>query len=395
MMKYDHDAIATMRDNDLTWSEIAGRLGEGTTAKQVRQAHHRWTKRNPGEPEGETVAGGQVIQKWVRTEEGTIHVRMPRGADPDVSEEIWADLRDDFEEWRPRKEAPAVVQSLGDAETALAPLNIDDSHFGMQAWGEEVNGPNQDLDIITQDFNEAVDRQIALSRLYPVGEYLIPLGHDMSHVNQYGEGGKTATTKRGTVQDVDTRIAKIFRATRASAVRMIDVARSTSRPVHVVMVPGNHDPDENFKLGEVLQAWYRHDPYVRITNTPTMHKYVGFGKVALMLTHGEHYKKQKAGNPIVTFAAECPAKIWVASEGGCREILSGHFHKRMQGRYIPTFDVDEENGIVARSLPGLTARDAWHYGEGYGHRRASTLIAYHRDGHVLGQHETPNPPRRG
>lgn len=381
---YDHELIAQLRAEGRSWHDIAGHL-DGDP-KQLRQAHWKWNKARKSEGVEER-DGGYVVQKWLRTKEGTIHVKMPKPGvtSENIVDEIWRDMREDFEDWQPRREAPTVIVPSG--EPMLAVPNLYDPHFGMKAWGSEVDGPSQDLTIISEDFERAAEQLVGMSRIYPVERYLVPLGHDLSHVNQYD--GKTATTRAGTVQDVDTRIAKIFTAIRRSTVLLVDMLRATGKPVDVIMVPGNHDPDENYKLGEVLQAWFRHDPAVEVTNTPTMHKYYGWGRNSLMLTHGEHYLKKNAGNPILTFATECPIDIWALSdgEGGCREILSGHFHKRMQGRYTPTSDVDEERQIVTRSLPGLTATDAWHYQQGYKHRRAATLLVYRKSGGVHGLHE--------
>ena len=376
-MSYDHEAIAAWRERGQSWSWIARHIGKSPEA--VRSSHRRWKER----------VEGRVVQEWRKTPEGTVHLKYPEPdlITPEEVEEIWAQAQKDFLLWRPRKTPPKIIKRSS-GSPKLAVLNLYDSHFGMNAWGSETDSENQDLASISSEFDEISKELVGFSRSYDPERYLIPLGHDFSHVNQYDAGGKGGVTRAGTPQDVDSRLHKIFEATVRSSVHLIDLARSTGREVDVVMVPGNHDPDENFKLGMVLWAWYKDDPHVTITNTPTMHKYYGWGANTFMLTHGEHYKKRGgAGNPIVIFSAECPADLWAASEGGVREILSGHFHKRMQGQYTPTSDVDEERRIVTRSLPGLTATDQWHYSKGYEHRRAATLLVYGKEGVMRGLHE--------
>jgi hypothetical protein len=382
---YDHVEVAQLREDGLSWRDVAFELrgdGSALAAKQVRQAHQAHLRKF-GEP-GESPDGARVVQEWRRGPEGTLHLRYP---DPDPlteedSKDFWSEAMETFKAWQPRKEPPPTRTPSGDA---LGVISLYDAHFGMKADIEETGKPSQDLDIISADFDRAAASLISLSGIYAIGRYLIPLGHDFSHVNQYM--GKALTTRNGTEQDVDTRLWKIHQAVCQSSVRMIDLARSTGKKVDVVMVPGNHDPDENFKLGEYLQAWYRFDDGVTITNTPTIHKYYGWRNNAFMLTHGENYLKKNAGNPILTFAAECPPEIWARGYAGARYILSGHFHARRKGQYTPTSDVTEEKAVITYVLPGLTSTDEWHQRMGYQHHRAGTLQVFQASGGLLGHHE--------
>ena len=436
-MKYPHTQIAAWRVAGRSWRWIAAELqAPGTVhvghplrdlltddealtrfATRLRQAHAKWVSGrrsesawtcSDGEPEaapGVTLydlvapsgpiapGGGQVVQQWIRTEEGTTHVKYDHGYTTDALRRVWEEAKADFEQWADsdfgRPEPPDMIL---DTTGSLAVVNLYDAHFGMYAWGEETGSESQDINTIMTDWRRVRDELYSRLRGYDVGRVLIPLGHDLSHVNQYLAGTKAAGTRAGTMQDVDTRLAKIFSTVRKASVGLIDTFRQLGVPVDVVLVPGNHDMDENYKLGEVLHAWYRADPYVDIIYSPTTHKYYGWGRNALMLTHGVHYTRANPPLPLI-FATECPADIWTASEGGAREVLSGHYHKRMSGRYIPTYDVDEERTIITRSLPGLTATDAWHYEQGYRHARAGTLLMYHRDGGMFALYEA-RPPRR-
>lgn len=386
---YDHELLAALRAEGLTWPEIGARLGGNY--HRMRTAHANWVARkiDRSREDVQEYEGGDVVQKWLRTDEGTVHVRMPGvGALPeDGLAAFWEDARAAFEAWTPQKDAPVLVVPDGDDKANLAVISIYDAHFGMRADPEEVGelGVVQDLRSISKEFYTAANELVAISRFYDPAEYLIPIGHDFSHVNQYM--GKALTTRAGTEQDVDSRLWKIHRAVCDSSVRLIDAARSSGKKVNVVMVPGNHDPDENYKLGEYLQAWFRHDPGVEITNTPTQHKYFGWKKNAFMLTHGEHYMKKGGQSPLLVFANECPSNVWVKGRAGGRWILSGHLHARRSGQYTPTSDVREEAGIIAYVLPGLTATDDWHQRQGYRHQRAATLQVFGANGVMRGHHE--------
>ena len=188
---------------------------------------------------------------------------------------------------------------------------------------------------------------MALSHVYPVDRYLAIVGNDLLHANQYDGKSKAATTVAGTPQEMDGRLSKVFSRARRVVVDSIDQMRATGRPVDVQMVPGNHDAHMVYALGEVLVAWYRSDAGVNIMNRPNPRSFYGYGRNTFMLYHGELNKKK--GLPHLVMATECPAQMWVDSEGGCREILTGHFHKRETTTFVS--DIDEERAITLRSLP--------------------------------------------
>ncbi|MEE8607942.1 MAG: hypothetical protein V3S55_10065 [Nitrospiraceae bacterium] len=277
-----------------------------------------------------------------------------------------------------------VRTSLGDGEGFLFELALHDPHFGMLAWGAEVGGASQDLKIITQEYGEAVENLLAYARLYNTERILYILGQDMQHVNQTGLHQKGGATAKGTAQDIDGRIAKIFTAIRKAAVSGIDQARLIA-PVDVMVVPGNHDPDESYKLGEVISAWYRNDPEVNVIYSPNKRLYYGFGRNVFMMTHGEEYKRKRDSLPLI-MATECPPELWVAGDV-CREIHTGHNHINMEGAYHPTSEVNETRAIRTRSLPGFTATDGWHHEQGYRHRRSATALIYRKSGGIAGLHE--------
>ena len=277
------------------------------------------------------------------------------------------------------------IHALGDGEPFLFELALHDPHFGMLAWGAEVGGVSQDLKIITREYGEAVRDLLRYALLYNTERLLYIVGHDMQHVNQPGMHKKGGMTAGGTAQDIDGRIAKIFTAIRRAVVSGIDQARGIADFVDVMVVPGNHDPDESYKLGEVLNAWYRDCDDVNVIYSPNKRQYYGFGRNVFMMTHGEEYKRKRDSLPLI-FATECSAELWVAGDV-CREIHTGHNHINMEGGYYPTAEVNETRAIRTRSLPGFTATDGWHHEQGYRHRRSATALIYRKTGGIAGLHE--------
>lgn len=339
--------------------------------------------------------GGSEWDQSVR--EGTVarsvkitahFVRKPTKDRDDALEAVQQAV-EDMQIHAPSYDIVAPVTNLGgdDDDPMLFELAIHDPHFGMLAWGSEVGGTSFDRSIAVEDYGKAVENLLPYARLYNTERILYIVGHDMQHVNQYGPNKSGGTSARGTAQDVDGRIAKIFTTIRRAAVRGIDAARLIA-PVDVMVVPGNHDPDEMYKLGEVLNAWYRLDPQVNVTYGPSKRSFYNFGANTFMFTHGEEYQRQRDSLPLI-MADECPPEWWIASAGkvGCREIHTGHNHRALEGGYYPTAEMTESRGIRTRSLPGLTATDSWHFEEGYRHRRAATSLVYRKSGGIAGLHE--------
>lgn len=291
---------------------------------------------------------------------------------------------EDMKAHSPRYE-PVDLAPLTGGDPVLYTVHIYDPHLGMLAWGPEV-GADYDIKIARSDYCRAADALMAIAPIYPVERVMVVIGNDMGHVDSPGIARRGGTTTAGTPQDVDGRNPKQFTTMRRCAVHLIDRARGLGRPVDVQMVGGNHDRETIYKLGEVLAAWYRLDPKVTVNNSPAKRSFYGYGRNAFMLTHGEEYQRHR-DNIVTIMATECPAQMWV--ESVYREILTGHNHRNLAGRYWPTSDMNESRAIRTRSLPGLTPEDAWHTEEGYKHGRAATAIAYRRSGGVAGLHEFP------
>jgi len=301
-----------------------------------------------------------------------------------LHDEMLADMAEHAPHYDP---IPRADLFADDGDPVVVILNLYDPHLGMLAWGKET-GEDYDLNIASGDYLETAQHLLALARIYPVAKIVVVVGHDLLHADMPGANNSGGATARGTPQDMDTRLAKAFTIARRSVVQVIDWAREIA-PTRVQVVPGNHDRNSNYHLGEVLHAWYRNADDVEVAYGPKLRSFWGWGDNAFMFVHGEEYKRQRGNLPTI-FAVECPPDVWVRSTH--REVLTGHWHKRMGGHYDPTADLDEELAIITRALPGLTASDAWHVESGYRHDRAGTLIAYRWSGGVAGLHEYT--PRR-
>jgi hypothetical protein len=283
---------------------------------------------------------------------------------------------------------PFATLEHADPDPMLFELAVFDTHLGMLAWGKEVGQP-YDTNIAVEAYGSTVSALLRNALLYPVERILYIVGNDFLHVDGSAPSakgmGRGGATSAGTMQDVDSRLARMFTAGRRALVTGIDEAR-TIAPVDVLVVPGNHDREQMYRMGEVLSAWYRECEDVNVIYSPMVRKFYNYGANTLMFTHGEEYRRSR-DNLAMIMATECPAEWWVASEHGAREVHTGHSHINMQGGYYPTAEVSESRAIRTRSLPGLTPEDSWHFTEGYKHRRAGTALLYRKSGGFAGLHE--------
>lgn len=280
-------------------------------------------------------------------------------------------------------------------EPCLLEIAVFDPHIGMYGWKREV-GADYDSALAVKAYRGVTNQALRMAQFYNTERILFVVGNDLAHVDALGldskAGARGGATSAGTMQDFDSRLPKMFSAIRRAVIQGIDLARLIA-PTDVLIVPGNHDEQTMYRLGEVLAAWYRNDEAVDVlydpdsdepARWPRRRHYYKYGENAFMFTHGVEYKRKRDPLPLV-FATECPADMWAHSTH--REIHTGHSHIRMSGGYQPESDVTETRAIITRSLPGLTPEDSWHYNQGYKHDRAGTALIFRRSGGLAGFHE--------
>lgn len=141
-------------------------------------------------------------------------------------------------------------------------------------------------------------------------------------------------------------------------------------PTTIIVVPGNHDKERSFCLGDSFECWYRNNDYVKVQNNPQTRKYLEFGNNLIGFTHGS---EENVGDLPQIMATEA-AEAW--SRTVYREWHIGHHHRKRQTHHIP---VREEQGVRVRTFPSLAASDAWHAQKGYvGNQRACEGYVWHR-----------------
>lgn len=237
---------------------------------------------------------------------------------------------------------PAIKR--GKETGKLLEINIPDLHAGKLAWAVATGDSNYDVNIAIKIYKQALQTLLERTAVYKFDKILLVMGNDLLNADNL----MNATTK-GTVVTTDVRFHRTFARVREVMVETIERLREIA-PVHVIMVPGNHDTLSVWHLGDSLQMFFHNCPDVEIENSPLPRKYFQFGKVMLMFTHGNGVKRAEFPN---LMACEQP-KMW--GDTLFRETHTGHLHQTR---------LDERHGVRVRILPALCSADAWHADNGY------------------------------
>lgn len=245
----------------------------------------------------------------------------------------------------------------------LLEVSIFDIHYGKLCWSDET-GQNYDMRIAARDYEVALETLLQRAKGFDISRILLPIGNDYFHTDN-----ALNTTTKGTPQDVDGRWQKAFVGGRGMMARAIERCRKIA-PVDVVMIPGNHDSERLFYLGEVLAGWFRRTPGVSINNEPKLRKYYRYGQNLIGYTHGD---KEKMDSLPLIMATEEP-KLW--AETKFREMHLGHFHHKKDVRYQSS---SEHNGVRVRVVPSLCPPDAWHKAMGYENLRSAEAFVWGLD----------------
>jgi len=272
------------------------------------------------------------------------------------------------------KDAPLYKNSFTEKsqnwKNQLVEVAFPDLHIGKLAWDKET-GEDYDMNIAVSRCKAAVDELMSRLDKTRIERILLPLGNDLIQIDN-----KMSTTTHGTPQNTDGRFGKMFKTTKDLVIDTITKLAAIA-PVDVLIIPGNHDEQTMFTLGEVLEAWYKDDPQVTINNSPKLRKYYQYGVNMIMLTHGDKEKHNELG----LIAAHEEAKMW--GETKYREVHLGHLHKSKSVQYTTG---DEYPGFKIRILPSLSGTDAWHHAQGYLSMKAAKAFIFDKNKGLITEH---------
>lgn len=263
---------------------------------------------------------------------------------------------------------PAVIVAQPKTGLLYEP-SIVDHHFNKLVWGREVADRDYDLRIATGLWREATEVLYARSAHQRFERVILPVGHDLFNADNL-EG----STTKGTRQDNDTRTLKVFDVVLNELIWSTEFHLTNVGPVEWVLVPGNHDELLSALVAKALKHRYHGHPHVTVDDGPALTKYRQWGWSMLGFNHGD---KSVTADKLVGLMATDPVALPMWATTRFREIHTGHKHIEI---------VSEVRGVKVRSLPSLTATDAWHAANGYrnGLRQAQAFHWSTNDG-LVGQ----------
>ena len=280
-----------------------------------------------------------------------------------IENDKWNQIRKDAKKWQEfedliyreflgliKDRAPLKQEKL-DLKKPIDPfccvMGLSDFHWGKYSdAGENGEAFNRE---IAQKRLFSCTSQIA-SRLADIGrpeKIYIPVGSDFFQID-----GDSATTSRGTPQDVDCTSAEMLVSGCQLFTLWIDTIRKIA-PVELVLMSGNHDRSFGLALLLYLSAYYKDCDDVFVNKSRQPRTYVSYGSNLIGFVHGDGVRKVKdlAGHmarEASTDWANCPH----------RTVYTGHLHYELT-------EIDVAFSVTKRQLASLSGPDRWHSRSGY------------------------------
>lgn len=282
------------------------------------------------------------------------------------SSSLVEDLREEARNFSPTYSPPPKRQNQ---QPYMLEVCIPDLHFGKYSWSEL--GSHYDMDEAERLFRLVVEDAAQIADEQGVEQILFPVGNDLFHVDN-GKG----TTNRGTPVHPHGDYREHYRRVRHMLRECIDLLH-TIAPVQIPVIPGNHDRETMYHMGEALYDWYYNTKTVEVDSSPHPRKYARYGRNMIGYTHGNEEKLQDLPG---LMAEESPA-MWGVTK--YREIHIGHLHH--EKGYIK--EVDEIRGTRVRVIPSISASDNWHIEKGYiGNVREARAFLWHKENGLRAQY---------
>ena len=299
-----------------------------------------------------------------------VWAHMERNTPAILIEDVKAEVLAEMKAHAPQYAPIVYARQSSLVRPSLLEINLFDLHFGKLTWGEEV-GQDFDIKIAKQRFLSCLKLLIDRARPYNVERIVFPIGNDFFNVDTLEN-----TTAKGTPQDEDTRWKKTFKRGRELIIAAIDMLRTVA-PVDVLVIPGNHDKQRSFYLGEVIDAQYTNCLDVTVDNTARARKYYKYGHSLIGYTHGGD---EPLTNLPMVMASEMKP-VWDVIKYA--EWHLGDIHHKKDIKWLSTEDM---MGIAVRYLRSITSTDAWHDSKGYvGNPHAGEAFIWDRNNGMVCQ----------
>lgn len=247
-------------------------------------------------------------------------------------------------------------------------IHVTDLHLGKVGFDIENLRHNWTIEQAGDIYRAVIADALARIPADQIDHFILPTGNDLLNINS-----PKNQTVRGTPQMTTQFFQNLFLFTRRlvaeSVINLAQVA-----PVYLYMVPGNHDGEAVFSMGEALAAQFEGSKGVYVDNTPILRKYHQFGKCFIGFSHGDKIKARDLHNAM---SNDRPREF---GESKYRFYHVGHLHKNAKRKRLDLAVKDEHHGVEVEICPSLSPTDEWHYQNLYvGNMRRSKTFVYDRE----------------
>lgn len=316
--------------------------GEPITPEVVFKAHNlnpnEWVVRSFTSNAWQSqVKGGSKITLW----QSKITVA------PKAKNEItFADIDNYFNKLEFREIKKTNAYKSTDTDTILE-IDYADAHCGLLSWKPET-GANYDLEIVAKRFKTIVADVVSRAKGKTFSKIVFTTLGDILHIDH-----EDNTTTKGTLQQADGRIAKIFNCALDLMVDTICELETLGIPIEYIYCSGNHDRNTGYYLVKALEMYFRNDKQIMFDVSPKPQKAFGYGVNLVGLCHGDMPKKN---------LGEWLQKSYRKEFGKSRfaEVHCGHLHSE---------SVKENCGVLIKNLPAICENSFWESQQGYNSER--------------------------
>jgi hypothetical protein len=258
----------------------------------------------------------------------------------------------DVERWFAQKRfdaiKPPTIPARYDPDGETLEITIPDLHSGLRSWAPET-GASYDVDIALDRFKAAIRDILARCEGRRFKCVMLALLGDLLHADN-----DLQTTTKGTFQQTDGRMARVFTKTLDALIEVVDWLGAVA-PVDVVYTRGNHDATTGWMLIKALEQTYRRDDNVSVDVSPDPQKHRLIGNVLIGFVHGDMPPKNLAGWLQVRARQMATPIKYI-------EVHSGDKHAQKVRERIQT---DDAEGVVIRTMPTICLASTWEHQQGY------------------------------
>lgn len=277
-----------------------------------------------------------------------------------ILEEIKALLLDS------RSTAPMrFVEADDSVQEYACEIDIFDFHLGKIAVDEDWS-----LDAAREIWMTAINSLLSRIPLHQIARFVLPCGNDYLHVDN-----SKGLTYNGTAVGSNPGFYKLLIFGKELFCETINMLLQYADVV-VPVIPGNHDRDASFAVGDLIAERFRDNPRVKVLNSGKMRVYWRYGTNLLGFTHGNTVNlKNIAGLMPIEAPMDYAATTY-------RAIKTGHLHYRQKNQMAVITQIAESNGIDVEIVPSLAPKDGWHEDMGFvgALRRAKACLYHHTRG---------------